>query len=497
MSPAPPLLAELVDGVVHRPKGVPTTATLNPATGEVLALAPVADGARVEQAIAAARAAYHDRRWVGLSPAVRAQALRGLADELEANLEAFAQAETADTGMTLKMTRQGHIPRSVAHLRFFAGECERLQGESVAMEDAYVQLIEREALGVVGILAPWNAPLAVATINLGAALAMGNSVVLKSSERAPYTLSLLAELVAELDFPAGVINILHGPGDPTGTAMAESPHLDGLCFVGGTDTARSIAARSNHPFRRNTLELGGKSATLIMRDANLEEALDGALLSVFSSNGEVCTSGSRLLVHRSIYRDFVDAFVERTQRIVVGDPLNEATELGPLIDAAHQRDVERHIHTAIEQGAKLRSGGKRPPGLKQGFYLSPCVLEGVMPHMDVFRQEVFGPVAAFTAFDDEKDAIELANDTAYGLAATIWCGDTGAGIALARRMRCGVVGVNSPVIRDLRVPFGGRGASGLGRVGGRWSLEQYSELKTTCLRVKGYPLPRYGMLDAP
>ncbi|OHX14313.1 aldehyde dehydrogenase family protein [Chromobacterium sphagni] len=485
------ILAELIDGALSPQQQPQLFATYNPAGGALLGLAPAADAARVAAAVAAARNAFDDGRWSGLPAAHRADLLLSLADQLEANLDALSRAETADTGMLLSMTSQGHLPRAIAHCRYFAAECQRLAGECFAMDNAYWQIVQREPLGVVAILAPWNAPLAVATINLAAALAMGNTVVLKSSERAPFTLSLLAELIAALDFPAGVVNIIHGPGSPTGQALARNPQLDGLCFVGGADAARDIAAQPVSAFRRTLYELGGKSPTIVLADADLDAAVDGAMLAAFASNGEVCTAGSRLLLQQDIKDAFLDRFVARVRRLRIGDPCDPLSEIGPMIDEAHLWTIERHLETARQEGGRLLCGGLRPKDL-DGSYLQPAVLDGVAPQMSLFRQEVFGPVVAVTSFRTAEQAVALANASDYGLAATVWCADAAKGLRLARQLRTGVVAVNSPVIRDVRAPFGGRGASGLGRVGGRWSMEQYSELKTFSLPLDGYALPRLG-----
>jgi acyl-CoA reductase-like NAD-dependent aldehyde dehydrogenase len=492
-----PVLCELVNGVLSRPARANMVETRNPATGALIALAPASDHDGVTAAIGAARLAFDDGRWSALPVAARAALLRDVADQIEANQEALARAETTDTGMLLTMTTQGHVPRAAAHFRYFANEAERMGGECFPMDGAYLQLVQREALGVVAILAPWSAPLAVATIHLAAALAAGNTVVLKSSERAPLSLSLLAELIAGVDFPPGVVNILHGHGETTGKAVVQSEAVDGLCFVGGSDTAQAIMAQRTNFFRRNFFELGGKSPTIVCQDARIDDAIDGALLSVFSSNGEVCTAGSRVLVHAALYPQFAARFIERTRAIRVGDPCDPATELGPLIDAAHLARVAQHLRTAQREGAQLACGGVRPGKPDAGCYLSPAVVTGVTPAMSLFHEEVFGPVAALIPFKDENEAVALANNSRYGLSATVWCGDASAGLALARRLRCGVVGVNSPVIRDIRVPFGGIRASGLGRTGGRWSLEQYTEVKTSCVAVDGYALPRYGAHEKP
>ncbi|UVM51204.1 MULTISPECIES: aldehyde dehydrogenase family protein [unclassified Pseudomonas] len=486
------ILAELVNGTLSRPQRQWLHATHNPAGGAVLGLLPVADANRVAEAVAAARTAFDDGRWSRLPAINRADLLLDLADQLEANLDALARAETADTGMLLSMTSQGHLPRAIAHCRYFAAECQRQGGECFAMDNAYWQIVQREPLGVVAILAPWSAPLAVATINLAAALAVGNTVVLKSSERAPLTLSLMAELIAALDFPPGVVNIIHGPADPTGKALVRNPQLDGLCFVGGTDTARDIAAQPVSAFRRTLYELGGKSPTIVLADADIDAAVDGAMLAAFASNGEVCTAGSRLLLQEDIQAAFLERFLARVRNLQVGDPCHPLSELGPMIDVAHLESIERHIALSQQEGGTLLCGGQRIPEL-DGPYLSPAVLSNIAPEMSLFQQEVFGPVVAVTSFSSPEQAVVMANASDYGLAATVWCADAANGLRLARQLRCGVVAVNSPVIRDMRVPFGGRGASGLGRVGGRWSLEQYSELKTVSVPLEGYILPRLGL----
>lgn len=485
-------LVQLVDGVLDCPSGVNEVASYDPSTEKLLAIAPEADASVVAAAVAAARRAFDEGVWSMLPVQERADRLRLVADLLEQNIDAFAQAESADTGMTLKMTTQGHLPRAIAHLRFFADEATRMVGECIPMDGAYLHIVQREPLGVVAILAPWNAPLAVATMNAAAALAVGNTVVLKSSERAPVTLGLLAQLFAAADFPPGVINVIHGRGQPTGEALALDVHVDGLCFVGGTQTAKAISSRA--PIRlRRILELGGKSPTIVLDDADLEAAVDGALLSAFSSNGEVCTAGSRILVHEGRLQAFLERLAERTRAIRVGDPRDPHTELGPLIDAAHLQHVHESVERAVAEGATLVCGGQRPGGLPVGHYITPALLKDVHAGMEIARKEVFGPVAAVLPFHDDEEAVALANDTDYGLSATVWCADSSRGLALARQLRSGVVGVNSPVIRDIRAPFGGFGDSGVGRVGGRWSLEQYTEVKTVTVPVSGMALPRMGV----
>lgn len=488
-------LVQLVDGVLDCPGRANEIPSYDPSTEGLLALAPEADAGVVAKAVSAARRAFDDGSWSMLPVQARASKLQLVADLLEENLEAFAQAESADTGMTLKMTSLGHLPRAIAHLRFFAEEAVRMSGECIPMDGAYFHLVQREPLGVIAVLAPWNAPLAVATMNVAAALAVGNTVVLKSSERAPVTLALLAKLLAAADFPPGVINVIHGRGQPTGEALALAVGVDGLCFVGGTETAKTIS-RWAPIHRRNIFELGGKSPTIVLADADLDTAIDGALLSAFSSNGEVCTAGSRILVHESLQHEFLNRLAERARAIRVGDPRDPHTEMGPLIDGEHLQHVLASVERAVGEGATLVCGGHRPASLPLGHYMTPVVLADVQTGMEIAQEEVFGPVAAVFSFRDDEEAIALANDTNYGLSATVWSADSSRGLALARHLRCGVVGVNAPVIRDIRAPFGGRRESGIGRVGGRWSLEQYTEIKTINVRVSGMPLPRMGTGNA-
>ncbi|MEM8804555.1 MAG: aldehyde dehydrogenase family protein [Cyanobacteria bacterium P01_G01_bin.38] len=488
---SPRTLAELVGDELNRSTPATWLEVKNPATGTTIGLAPVATKERVEIALLAARNAFDTTPWRH-EPQRRAELLRHVAEAIEENLEPLAHAESTDTGMTLKMCMHGHLPRAIEHFRFFAGETERLSGQVFQTGEAFVQLVEREPIGVVAVLAPWNAPLAVASMNVAAAMAAGNCVVIKSSERAPFSLSLLAEIFHGIGIPPGVVSVVHGPAEPTGSALVGSALVDGLCFVGGTETARHLIATSPQPFRRMTLELGGKSPTIICNNADLNDAVDGALLSAFSSNGEVCTAGSRILVHVSRYDDFVEQFVRRASAIRVGNPSDPGTELGPLIDENHRCAVEAHLRAAVRSGARIMCGGECPEHLKPGSYLAPAVLTDVTPQMAIWHDEVFGPVAAIVRFEQLDEAVRLANDSRYGLSASVWCGDTADGIALARHLQCGTVSVNAPVIRDIRVPFGGWKESGLGRVGGRFSIEQFTEIKVTNLCVGTFSLPRYG-----
>lgn len=464
--------------------------SVNPATEAVLARVHDASAEHLDRAVACARDAFGD--WHRLPAGERAAHLAAVAEILEERAADLASVETADTGMTIGMTSGGHLPRSIAHFRHFAQEATRITGEAIPLDDAYLSVVERVPLGVVGIITPWNAPLAVMSINVAAALAAGNTCVVKPSERSPVSATLLATAALEAGLPPGVLNVVQGTGAGIGSALVEHPAVPGICFVGGTATGRAVMERAGRRLKRVTLELGGKSPTVVLADADLEAAVDGALLSMFSSNGEVCTAGSRIIVEGPLHERFTEAFVARARAIAVGDPMLAGTEMGPLIDSAHRRRVQDFIAAGMREGARLACGGTPPPDLPAGYYLSPTVLVGVANEMRVAREEIFGPVACILRAPDADQAIAIANDTQYGLSATLWTADTSRGLSLSRRLRAGTVAINSTVVRDIRAPFGGMGGSGVGRVGGRWSIERYTEVKTTTLKVEGLPLPRLG-----
>ncbi|WBF47137.1 aldehyde dehydrogenase family protein [Serratia rubidaea] len=467
--------------------------SLNPATEERIAHVTVSSPADVDAAVQAARAAYDSGPWPRLSVEERAYYLHAIADALEDNLALFAQYECEDTGFLAKMCRDGHLPRAVEHFRFFAEEGKRFFGSAIPVGDAYFNLTHPVPLGVAAIITPWNGPLAVSSINLAAALIAGNCVVLKPSEMAPVTISLLGQIFAEIGLPPGVVNIVQGAGSPTGQALIRHPDIDLVCFIGGTQVGKAVLRHAADTVRRSLLELGGKSPTVVLADADLDAALDGALVSAFSSNGQVCTAGSRIIVERAIAEEFSRRFIERTRQIRVGDPFDARSEIGPMISAGHREQMLRAIDEAQRQGARLRTGGAIPAWCERGFYIEPAVFTDVHPQSDLARQEIFGPVIGMFTAEDEADALRLANDTCFGLAGSVWSRDQSRALAFAKKMQAGNVGVNTPYIRDIRCPFGGFKQSGIGAVGGRWSLEHYTQTQTLCVPLSGYALPKYGV----
>ncbi len=469
--------------------------SFNPANEAVIAKVNIASKADVDSAVAAARAAYDTGPWPSMSVEQRAYYLHAIADALEANIETFAQYECEDTGFTETMCLHGHLPRAIEHFRYFAEESKRMLGQTFPIEQAYINFTNQVPLGVVAIITPWNGPLAVSSINLAAALACGNTCVLKPSEMAPVTVSLMSQIFAKVGLPEGVINIIHGPAEPTGKALIENNDIDAVCFVGGSVVGKQVLRNSAENLRRCTLELGGKSPTVVLADADIEVALDGALTAALSSNGQVCTSGSRVIVEQPLYDTFVERFVERVSNVKIGPPTEASTQIGPMISEGHRQGILDTIETAISQGYTLRYGGKIPTHLNQGFYLEPAIFVDVDNSSELAQEEIFGPVICLIKADDAEHAVALANQTKYGLAASIYSASQAKALAYAKQIRAGNVGVNTPFIRDIRCPFGGFKQSGLGAVGGQWSLSQYTNTQTLSIPLNGYDLPRYGLKD--
>jgi len=459
-----------------------------PATGELLALVPDVTEEEAGRAVEAARDGL--ATWSRLRPAQREAALLSLADLVEENGDTLARTESEDTGLPFALTRGGSVPRAAAHLRHFAAEAMRMQGESARTDEAYQHIVTREPLGVAAVFVPWNAPMSIATLHIGAALATGNTCVVKASELAPRPLVVLAQLVEAAELPPGIVNFVFG-GARAGRALVRHRGVNVISFTGGVETAREVMRDAAADMKRVTFELGGKSPNVIFADAPFDDAVDAALLSVFSANGALCTAGSRILVQRPLYAAFSAAFAERTASIRVGDPMSPSTELGPMISPEHRLRVRRAIDGAVSEGATLLAGGEVVPG--PGNFIRPAALANVHNAMAMAREEVFGPVAAILPFDSEEEAVAIANDTEFGLAAYVWTSDARRALRVSRAIRAGVVSINAPVVRDLRLPFGGFGLSGLGRVGGRASLDAYTEPKTTTIPIHPYAFPRLGM----
>ena len=455
----------------------------SPANGALIARIPCSSSEDVDAAVEAALDASTD--WAALSISERAGWLEKIADALEERAEEVAQLESLDTGKPITLARTVDAARSVANFRFFAEQGREFESEIFEMSDATNRVLYKP-VGVAGLITPWNLPLYLLSWKVAPALLMGNTVVAKPSEMTPMTASLLAEVMEEVELPAGVFNLVHGNGMDAGAPLTSHPDVNLISFTGGTETGREVARSASTGFKKLSLELGGKNATIIRPDVDLAKMMSKIVRASFLNQGQVCLCGSRILIHESIYDDFVEAFLDTVTNMVVGDPSDEETELGALISEAHRDKVLSYIDLAEEEGGSILCGGGAPVGIphafENGFWISPTVIDGLAPDSRCATEEIFGPVVTLHPFIDDEEAIEIANMTDYGLAGSIWTADAEAGSAMAERIDSGMVWVNCWLHRDLRVPFGGVKNSGVGREGGRWSLGFFSEAINICVK---------------
>ncbi|HEX4300211.1 MAG TPA: aldehyde dehydrogenase [Gammaproteobacteria bacterium] len=454
-----------------------------PATGMVYARIPDSGPAEVDAAVAAATAAFP--AWSALSGEERGRWLLKLADLIERDMEKLVRAESVDNGKPVDLARRLDIPRAVSNLRFFAAAASQFASESHAMESGAINYTLRSALGVVGCISPWNLPLYLFTWKIAPALAAGNCVVAKPSEITPMTAYLFSKLCVEAGLPAGVLNLVHGLGAKAGSAIVDHPGVKAVSFTGGTKTGADIAARAAPKFKKLSLELGGKNPVLVFADCDWELALDTVLRAAFANQGEICFCGSRIYVERSIYVKFRDAFVERVKTLRQGDPLEAGTEQGALVSEPHLQKVLGYVELAKQEGGEILCGGKRaqvPGRCAQGWFLEPTVIEGLGPDCRVNQEEIFGPVVTLWPFDDEQEALELANGTSYGLTATLFSRDVTRCHRLASKLEAGLIWINCWMLRDLRVPMGGVKQSGVGREGGFEAMRFFTEPRNVTIK---------------
>jgi 5-carboxymethyl-2-hydroxymuconic-semialdehyde dehydrogenase len=467
-------------------------ATLNPATNQVITEVAEGQAEDVDDAVASAVAAFRRGPWPRMTGAERGRYLRRIADLMMEDAEALALLETLDTGIPLSQTR-GQVSRAAENFRFFADQATHMTGETYPVEGRFLNYTLRQPVGVAGLITPWNTPLMLECWKIAPCLACGNTAVLKPAEWSPLTADRLAQIIARAELPPGVFNVVHGYGETAGAALVAHPDVRLISFTGETATGREIMRNGAATLKRFSMELGGKSPVIVFADADLDRALDATVYGMFTLNGERCTAGSRLLVDRRVADDFVARLVGRVAAIRVGNPFDPATELGPLIHPDHWRRVVGYLDIAREEGAVVAVGGGRPPGWEEGNFLQATVLTEVKPGMRVEQEEIFGPVLTVLPFAEEADALAIANDVAYGLAAYIWTRDLTRAHHLAVAVESGMVWVNSPNVRDLRTPFGGAKASGIGREGGHYSFEFYTESKSVQVALDDAPIPRIGV----
>ena len=470
-----------VDGAFQNTPQVLENVT--PSTGKIFGTIPRSGAAEVDQAMAAAKRVFP--AWSKTPVAERAACLERLADAVRDHADMLAKEEARDNGKPLSLAAHVDIPRAEKNLRFYASGIQHYASESHAMEGEAINYTLRKPLGVVACISPWNLPLYLFTWKVAPALAAGNCVVAKPSELTPVTAYLLSTWVKEAGFPDGVFNVLHGLGPEVGEAMVTHPDIAAVSFTGGTTTGARIAGHVAPKFKKMSLELGGKNPAIIFEDADFEDALRTTLRSSFANQGQICLCGSRILIQRSIYDKFKEALVAKASKMVAGDPLDPSTKLGAVVSEAHMEKILSYISLAKEEGGQVLCGGHRlhPEGVEGGFYVAPTVIEGLGPACRTNQEEIFGPVVTLQPFDTEEEALALANDTAYGLAATLWTTDLKRAHRVAAGIESGIVWVNTWLLRDLRTPFGGVKASGLGREGGFDALEFFTEPQNICIKL--------------
>ena len=457
---------------------------VNPATAEVYSVLPASDSEDVERAVQAARLAFPN--WSGLKAAERSNLMLKLADLMERDLELLAQAESTDSGKPLHVARNVDIPRAIANIRFFATAILHTSTEAHAMDQDAINYTLRQPFGVAACISPWNLPLYLFTWKIAPALASGNTVVAKPSEVTPMTAFLFSKLCIEAGFPAGVLNVLHGLGPAVGASLVGHPDVTAVSFTGGTRTGAEIARIAAPQFKKLSLELGGKNATLIFADCEFEHTVKEAVRAAFSNQGQICLCGSRILIERSIYMQFRDAFVARVNQLKVGNPQDASSDLGAVVSESHMEKVLSYISLAKEEGGTILSGGVRvyPGGENEkGFFIAPTVIEGLNQQARCNQEEIFGPVVTLMPFDTEAEAIEFANSTAYGLAFSVWTSHVTRAHRIAAQLKTGIVWVNCWMLRDLRTPFGGVKHSGVGREGGWEALRFFTEAKNVCVKI--------------
>ncbi|MEO6032832.1 MAG: 5-carboxymethyl-2-hydroxymuconate semialdehyde dehydrogenase [Burkholderiaceae bacterium] len=482
--------------IQHLIDGKPVTSanrfeTINPSTQEVLAEVASGGQAEVNAAVAAAKAAFP--KWAGLPAPERARLMRRLGELITRHVPEIARTETQDTGQVIAQTGKQLVPRAADNFHYFAEMCTRVDGHTYPTP-THLNYTLFHPVGVCALISPWNVPFMTSTWKVAPCLAFGNTAVLKMSELSPLSAARLGELALEAGIPAGVLNIVHGYGVEVGEPLVAHPDVRAISFTGSTATGNRIVRAAG--LKKFSMELGGKSPFVVFDDADLERALDAAVFMIFSNNGERCTAGSRILVQKSIYADFAARFAERAQRIAVGDPLDEATLVGPMISPAHLAKVRGYIELGPKEGATLLCGGAEPPELPahlaKGNFVRPTVFADVDNRMRIAQEEIFGPVACLIPFDDEADAIAQANDIAYGLSSYVWTENLGRAHRVAASVEAGMCFVNSQNVRDLRQPFGGTKASGTGREGGTWSYEVFCEPKNVCVSLGAHHIPHWG-----
>ena len=478
-------IENFIDGKYLAPATGQYLDNVNPSTGQVYAKIPRSGDQDLSLAVAAAKRAFPI--WSGMSVNERSAILLRLAAGIEARMDEFVVAESRDNGKPEKLAAHVDIPRAVSNFHFFATAIEHFSSESHYMEGIGINFTTRKPIGIVGCISPWNLPLYLFSWKIAPALAAGNCVIAKPSEITPYTASLLGQIATEAGLPAGVLNVLHGTGPEIGNAIVAHPSIKAISFTGGTATGEQIARIAAPMFKKLSLELGGKNPTLIFPDVDIEQTVKEVFRSSFSNQGQICLCGSRILVHEKIYDAFKTAFVRWVESAIVSYPSDPKAQIGAVVSKGHMDKILGYIELAKEEGGRILTGGVRvhlEAPYQDGYYLAPTVIEGLPNTCRTNQEEIFGPVVSLMAFSSEEQALDWANDTKYGLAASVWTKDLNVAHRMADRLEMGIVWVNSWLVRDLRTPFGGMKDSGVGREGGWEALRFFTEPKNIFIKYE-------------
>lgn len=477
-------ISNYIGGALTEPVSKKYLDNINPAEGKAYSLIPDSDSKDVELAVESAKKAFHN--WSTMPVQKRADHLIKIAGLIDRDLDKLALAESIDQGKPVKLAKVVDIPRASANLRFYATASLHFSSEAHLTDQEAINYTQHVPVGVAGCISPWNLPLYLFTWKIAPALAVGCTVVAKPSELTPMTAFLFSKLCIEAGLPPGVLNVIQGLGPQAGQAIIEHPDVAAISFTGGTATGKKIAATAAPMFKKLSLELGGKNPNIIFADCDFENAISTSIHSSFSNQGEICLCGSRIFVERPLYQKFTDEFVKRTKELVVGDPLEEKTKVGPLNSEAHMKKVLSYIALAKEEGGQIVTGGKQlklTGRCANGYFVEPTVITGLNEKCRTNQEEIFGPVVTIMPFDREEEVIGYANSTAYGLSATIWTENLKRAHRVAAQVKSGIIWVNCWLFRDLRTPFGGMKQSGVGREGGFEALKFFTEEKNVCIKL--------------
>ncbi len=483
-----------IDGKFVDAESGKTFETPNPATGATLAEVAEGDKADIDKAVEAARRAF-EGKWSKVSARDRGRMLYKLSQLIEAKIPELAALETSDNGKPIKETTYVDLPQVVENFEYFAGWATKIEGETIPVPGQMFNYTLREPVGVCGQIIPWNFPLLMAAWKLAPALAAGNTVVLKPAEQTPVGAMELASLIQEAGFPEGVVNIVPGYGETAGAALASHPGIDKVAFTGSTEVGKIIAKTAADNLTKVSLELGGKAPNIVFADADMEQAVNGAMMGIFFNQGQVCCAGSRLFIDAKVKDEFLDRFKERAGRVKVGDPMDTNTQMGPQVSEEQLNRIKGYVDIAKEEGAQVLTGGC-PPQLEgdfqKGYFFQPTIFGDVKNSMRVAQEEIFGPVVSIITFENEDDLIRQANEVVYGLSAGIWTKDITRAHRFAKAVRAGVVWINTYNMFNAASPFGGYKQSGYGREMGKHALEMYTHVKSVWVDLSGKPIGWFG-----